>query len=69
MPKEKGDDKKDKKAKKAKAAKKEKLKKGEKAQLPPKWADVPEPQGPTTLDLIRKAAADVKENIFPMSIR
>jgi hypothetical protein len=68
MPKEKVD-KDDKKGKKKGAAKKEKLKKGEKPQAPPKWADVPEPQGPTTLDLIRKAAADVRENIFPMSIR
>ena len=68
MPKEKVD-KDDKKKKKAKAAKKEKLKKGEKPPAPLRWADVPESQAPTTLDLVRKAAEDVKENIFPMNIR
>jgi len=69
MPKEKVE-KGDKKPKKgAKAAKKEKLKEGEKQPAPLRWADVAEDQGPTTLDLVRKAAADVKENIFPMNIR
>ena len=69
MPKEKKD-KDDKKGKKgAKPPKKEKLKKGEKPPPPLRWADVPEDSGPSTLDLIRKAAAEVKDNIFPMNIR
>jgi len=53
MPKEKkGDDKK----KKKPAKKAPKAKKGEKPPPVLRWADVPESQAPTTLDLIRKAA-------------
>ena len=50
MPKEKKDD--DKKKKKA-AKKAPKAKKGEKPPPVLRWADIPEPPGPTTLDLIR----------------
>jgi hypothetical protein len=66
MPKEKKED--DKKKKKA-AKKAPKAKKGEKPPPPLRWADVPEPSGPTTLDLIRKATKDVNDNIFPQNIR
>ena len=56
---------------KKKKAKKAAPKKG-KDEKPPKpivWADVPDSTGPDTLDLIRKAEADVNENIFPKHIR
>ncbi len=66
MPKEKSKD--DKKKKKA-VKKAPKAKKGEKPPPPLRWADVPEPTGPSTLDLIRKATQQVNDNIFPQNIR
>jgi hypothetical protein len=63
MPKDKKED--GKKAKKAAKKAAPKAKKGEKPPPQLRWEDIPEPRGPTTLDLIRKAQKDVNENIFP----
>ena len=63
MPPPPGEDKKKKKA----AKKAQPKKKGEKEKKPVKYADMPKPDPNTyTLDLVRKAAADMQENIFPM---
>ena len=66
MPKDK--DEKDAKKKK-KQVKKKALKKGEKPPEPIKWAEPFKKPPPDTLDLLRKAAEDASENIFPASIR
>ena len=55
--------------KKKKQVKKKALKKGEKPPEPIKWAEPFKKPPPDTLDLLRKAAEDASENIFPASIR
>lgn len=63
MPPPPGEDKKKKKTAKKAAPKK----KGEKEKKPPKLRDMPEPDPNTyTLDLVRKAALEMSENVFPM---
>ena len=55
--------------KKKKAAKAPARKKDEKPKKPTKWAGPPKPDEPDTMQLLNKAAQEMQENVFPMSLK
>jgi len=55
--------------KKKKKAKKKAMKKDEKPPAPIKWADAREPSHDVTADVMRKAAIEMNQSVFPQNIR